>query len=286
MPQQQYLAFADGGGANVQDQASYAANPYLTVGWPDGYSPLAAEVNKAIRQATSMTSAIAQSMADITGSDVLDDGNAANLIATFKSMLQQATSIGYLLDTGAVNAYVITPVPAVVAYKGGQTFFMVPANTNTAASTVTASGLGVKAIVHSDGSAVLPGDIPAGGGVQLIYSAALGKFILNSVVTQFGSAWFRVPNSKYIVQWVAYNIAIGSTSNVSAPATAGSGTVSYPITFPNTGDFCHAAPKVSTNTGQATAAYADETNTTGQTLFVTDTSTTGFARGSVLAIGH
>ncbi len=51
-------------------------------------------------------------------------------------------------DTGAVNAYVITPTPAITAYASGQSFYFYPANTNTAASTLNVSGLGTKAIQY------------------------------------------------------------------------------------------------------------------------------------------
>ncbi|HEX7642976.1 MAG TPA: hypothetical protein VF472_12285 [Burkholderiaceae bacterium] len=75
------------------------------------------------------------------------------------------------LDTGAANAYVVTPNPAMTSYPQFADITFVAANTNTGASTINASALGAIPIVRRDGSALLAGDIQAGGLYTVTISA-------------------------------------------------------------------------------------------------------------------
>jgi len=65
----------------------------------------------------------------------------------------------YLVDTGAADAYVITPSPAIASYVAGQTFTFKAINANTGTSTLNVSGLGVKTIKRGDGVVMLSGNI-------------------------------------------------------------------------------------------------------------------------------
>lgn len=71
-------------------------------------------------------------------------------------------------DTGAVNAYVITPSPAITAYTAYQEFTFEPANTNTGASTLNVNGLGAKNI-FANNSALTGGEIIAGQVQKVVY---------------------------------------------------------------------------------------------------------------------
>jgi hypothetical protein len=76
----------------------------------------------------------------------------------------------YVIDTGAADVYVITPVPAITAYATGQIFSFKAANTNTTTSTVAVSGLAVKTIKKADGATNLAaGDIVSGQMVVVEY---------------------------------------------------------------------------------------------------------------------
>ena len=75
----------------------------------------------------------------------------------------------YVADTGAANAYVITPVPAITAYAAGQVFIFKAASANTGASTINVSGLGVKTIKKDVSTDVVSGDILANQIVQVVY---------------------------------------------------------------------------------------------------------------------
>lgn len=73
-------------------------------------------------------------------------------------------------DTGAANAYVLTPSPVLIAYVASMLVLLKPANSNTAASTININGLGAKAIQRVDGSAVTAGELAAGSYYLLAYN--------------------------------------------------------------------------------------------------------------------
>lgn len=75
----------------------------------------------------------------------------------------------YGVDTGSANAYVITLSTAPSALVAGQEYAFKAVNVNSGASTININGLGATTIIHSDGTALVAGDIPAGGIVQIIY---------------------------------------------------------------------------------------------------------------------
>jgi hypothetical protein len=74
----------------------------------------------------------------------------------------------YADDTGAADAYVIAPTPAITAYTTGQRFAFFPDNSNTGASTLAVSGLAAKAIKKGT-SALASGDIVSGDLVECTY---------------------------------------------------------------------------------------------------------------------
>ncbi|MES4613992.1 hypothetical protein V2154_15585 [Ewingella sp. CoE-038-23] len=83
MPTNDFKPFATSPGANVLSQADYNALTAVLTGWQSGVAK-STEVNKAMRQATFIASAIAQFVADSSGRDVLDDGSVANFITKLK----------------------------------------------------------------------------------------------------------------------------------------------------------------------------------------------------------
>lgn len=69
----------------------------------------------------------------------------------------------YANDTGAANAYVIAPSPAITAYVAGQRFDVKIGTNNSGASTLAVSGLAAKNIKLTDGTDPLASNIRAGG---------------------------------------------------------------------------------------------------------------------------
>lgn len=80
-----FLPFGTGAGANVLDQAAYAALAARLNGFQAGVAS-SEQVNKAIRQAAFMAAMVGQFTADY-GGDARDDGDLATLEANFKAAL-------------------------------------------------------------------------------------------------------------------------------------------------------------------------------------------------------
>lgn len=91
----------------------------------------------------------------------------------------------YCVDTGTVNA-LIAPIPyPPTTYVDGMLVAIKPAFTNSGASTVNVSGLGVKTIVAPDGTALVAGALVANGFFDLRYNATIDKFVLANPATMY-----------------------------------------------------------------------------------------------------
>lgn len=102
----------------------------------------------------------------------------------------QAQSPVWVIDTGSTNHIVINPVPAVTGLTAGMSFKVKVANGNTGAVDVVVGVLAPKALVRRDGSALVTGDLSAGGVVDITYDGAsfqmLGQAqpaVVNAVLT-------------------------------------------------------------------------------------------------------
>jgi len=84
-------------------------------------------------------------------------------------------------DTGAANAYVITPSPAITSYVGGMRFLVNigAGNTNTGACTLNVNGLGATSIKLMGGANPVAGQLVAGQLCDFVYD---GNFqLLNPI---------------------------------------------------------------------------------------------------------
>lgn len=86
MAQNDFKPFAIGSGANVTSQADWEALSALAIGFQSGKAS-SAEVNKALRQGSTIASILAQFISEQTNEDVLDDGNTDNLLSQLKASL-------------------------------------------------------------------------------------------------------------------------------------------------------------------------------------------------------
>lgn len=91
-------------GTNLPTQSDYAADPNRALGAQPGVASSKLN-NKPMRQATFITSQVAQFIADKTGSNVLDDGSTVKLLAQINAaILPIAPSVTrYLSSTGTHN---------------------------------------------------------------------------------------------------------------------------------------------------------------------------------------
>jgi hypothetical protein len=169
MPTVDYLPVAAAGGANVESQGAFAGSGHQLTGFVSGLA-LSAQLNKCWRQSSVMAAALANLIADLTGQDVLDDGNVTALLVKLSMMLLVAPFAG--TSGGAANVQTLTPTVAPTAYETGQVFRFIAGFTNSGAATLNVSTLGAKAILRPtiSGPVALTGrEIVAGNEIEVMY---------------------------------------------------------------------------------------------------------------------
>ncbi|MER2473648.1 hypothetical protein ABR965_15080 [Photorhabdus laumondii] len=88
-----FKAFAISDKANVPSQQEYEAYARLPVGFEDGQYIPNHMLNKALRQASTISSVVADFIATESNSDVLDDGNVAKLTTQLNKALEQKIKV-------------------------------------------------------------------------------------------------------------------------------------------------------------------------------------------------
>lgn len=81
-------------------------------------------------------------------------------------------------DAGAADAYVVTMTPALAAEVGGAVIRFLPANTNTGASTINVSGIGVNGLEKGTGAALAAGDVVQNSICEAVYDDNAGSWIV------------------------------------------------------------------------------------------------------------
>lgn len=107
MATNEILPFAQGVGANVQDQAAYTAEPLRSSGNVAGIARSNVN-NKALRQATLMASALAQFIADNQANDVVDTATFTDIATWLEAAIVAASP---QVDAGAVQAFARATAP-------------------------------------------------------------------------------------------------------------------------------------------------------------------------------
>ncbi|QCR62095.1 hypothetical protein FD644_17815 [Serratia fonticola] len=104
MAKNEFLPFGTAANANVLTNADYQVLPARTIGFGSGVAK-SEELNSAWRQGSMMASVLGQFIADKTGQDVLDNGDAIGLQSGLESALsEQAINIVSLLSSPVVGA--------------------------------------------------------------------------------------------------------------------------------------------------------------------------------------
>jgi len=109
---------------------------------------------------------------DITTGQIIRvkyDGTNFQMISGSGGSGSTGNGISYAVDTGATNAYVMAPTPAVTSYTAGLAIAFKAANANTGPSTVNVSSLGTKNITKLGTMALQGGEILAGQIIFCIY---------------------------------------------------------------------------------------------------------------------
>ncbi|CAM9435968.1 hypothetical protein [Klebsiella variicola] len=92
-----FKPFATGSGANVLSQADYDALSARTTGFLSGKAS-SAQVNKALRQASTIAAVVAQFISDNSGDDTLDNGNLPTLLASLENAFSSLPLGGYRIS--------------------------------------------------------------------------------------------------------------------------------------------------------------------------------------------
>jgi len=160
------------------------------------------------------------------------DSSGTILRTTDQVTQQQLISLYGGVDTGVVNAYILAYNAPYATYQDGIAIYWIPANTNTAASTINvsfnngATFAGVVNIVNQDGSALSAGELTANQIAFIIYKG--GKFLLSSLVG--GSGIINVagvnvtgsgipPNGEYLPAANTWGVATNSVQRATINST-------------------------------------------------------------------
>lgn len=103
-----------------------------------------------------------------------------------QAMLQALSALdtAYAVDTGTANAITVAfPfAPGTLGALEGVLLTILKSNaTNTTAVTITANGTAGTALVHADGTGIVPGELPANGLLTCLYTGT--AYVLQSVAT-------------------------------------------------------------------------------------------------------
>jgi hypothetical protein len=142
-----FVPFATGGGANVESQATYLADPALPLGNQPGTASSALN-NKALRQGTFVASSLAQFIAQQTNTNTNDNGVSAQFLAQLQAAVQALPLVSTVLTTGT-GTFNLTYVFFIAAgnatvgatYTNNSVTYTV-SSTITAGTTLSASGNG------------------------------------------------------------------------------------------------------------------------------------------------
>ena len=176
-----FKPFATGEGANVLEQSEYERSGFLKEGFKKGMAR-SSEINKAIRQGSSIAAAVARFTASKTGEDMLDNGDIDTLSQHIETAISSVSSLLISEADGTADALTATFVPTIKQLKNGLLVHIRAKTINaTPTPTFKADETGAKAIVKGNNLPLAMGDIAgAGHWLELQYDEALDKWILQN----------------------------------------------------------------------------------------------------------
>lgn len=157
---------------------------------------------------------VANGQTQITSNHIVavNDGYAP-FINTALPYIPTASQSGkwiYGVDTGTLNALVVSITPALTVYAAGLTLRVKAANSNTGATTINVNGLGLKSVVRRDGTILRDSDIISG---------AVQEYVYDGTSFQLQSAFGRVALVRNVDLYV--NGAVGNDTNDGTANTSG-----------------------------------------------------------------
>lgn len=204
----------------------------------------------------------------------------------------------YAADTGSANAYVITLLPAISTYTGGQTFFVKIGNTNTTSSTLNVNGVGAKSIKKNVTDDVSAGDLVAGGVYTFIYDGT--NFQVSVVPSTISTTLVTATNvtaGTLSASVVKVNTLAAASASISVSGTLSSQGISTTGIISTTGLYAAGdisatgrvfAGSVSASTVSSTVGYFNQVSATTGIAFgqYASTSDTAISSGMTLTLTH
>lgn len=184
MAENDFLPFAAASGANVLDQADYAAASATATGFVSGVASSQA-VNKTLRQTSIIAAAIAKFIVNEIDADVIDDGTLDTIIANFVLAIRAANPSAGGTVTGVTGNAPITS-------SGGTTPAIgISAATKTAAGSMSAADKTKldslsqdSAVVHIAGAETITGS-KTFSGTLTVFGGSSGAGYANQVAATF-----------------------------------------------------------------------------------------------------
>jgi hypothetical protein len=162
--------------------------------------------------------------------------SSSDVMQTRKAIASYVANGTFYTDSGTVNSYILTTITsgagtkqAVPSYQNGMLVRFKVGATNTGASTVNVSSLGVVDIVRTDGTPLTGGEMVSGQIVELTFDLASGDFFLTQRGVELNIISAQTATTVNIViadqgKTFTHNATSGnSTYNLPTAASAGNG---------------------------------------------------------------
>ncbi len=181
MPQNEFKPFAIASSAAVLEQSEYETSQVLREGFKKGLAR-SIEVNKAIRQASSIAAVVAEFAAEKSGKDMLDNGEMGILKENFETALSAVSSLLIAEVQGTSDVLNASFTPTLRELKNGTLVHVRAKERNRTKTPVFKSDeTGEKVIVKGNNLSLEEGDIAgAGHWLELQYDEALDKWVLQN----------------------------------------------------------------------------------------------------------
>ena len=181
IPQNQFKPFATGANAIVQTQEEYEKSTAVKEGFRKGLAR-SNEVNKALRQATSIAAAVAGFTAEKSEQDILDNGDIDTLQQQFETAIRTVSDTLSAEAQGTADALTASFTPTLKYLISGKTVLVRAKQKNTSKTpSFQADQTGAKPIVKGNNLPLEESDIAgAGHWLELQFDQALDKWVLQN----------------------------------------------------------------------------------------------------------
>lgn len=194
-----FLPFGIAAGANVMSQADYAVLASRANGFSSG-TAVSAQLNKAWRQSSVMSSVLAQYISDNATVDVLDNGNTAPILTSLATAISNAAKnagTSWVKITGkptTLSGYGITD--AMSKYAGGIESLNVTASSNL--NNIPSTGM----YSFNPSSANRPSGSNYGTVIHISYDQPGGSWSQHAASIADGRSWERCSINGSVGQWL------------------------------------------------------------------------------------